>query len=104
MEAKTIARLGEVEVKIIIRTDRKQTTKLRIQSTRTQRKPMRGIRKALRSKDGHPHGKVVECHMYELTELPKGKKMLQNKWVYKLKPGDGGNPPRYKGRIVVKGF
>ena len=24
--------------------------------------------------------------------------------MYKLKPGDGGNPPRYKARIVVKGF
>ena len=21
-----------------------------------------------------------------------------------MKPGDGGNPPRYKARIVVKGF
>ena len=45
-----------------------------------------------------------ENHTYELTELPKGKKALRNKWVYKLKPGDGGNPPRYKARIVVKGF
>ena len=24
--------------------------------------------------------------------------------MYKLKPRDGGNPPRYKTRIVVKGF
>ena len=24
--------------------------------------------------------------------------------MYKLKPGDTGNPPRYKARIVVKGF
>ena len=47
---------------------------------------------------------LPENHIYELTELPKGKKALQNKWVYKLKPGDGGNPPRYKARIVVKGF
>ena len=45
-----------------------------------------------------------ENHIYELTELPKEKKALRNKWVYKLKPGDGGNPPRYKARIVVKGF
>ena len=45
-----------------------------------------------------------ENHTYELVELPKGKRALRNKWVYKLKPGDSGDPPRYKARIVVKGF
>ena len=43
-------------------------------------------------------------HTYELTKLPKGKKALQNKWVYKLKPGEGKNPARYKVRIIAKGF
>ena len=33
-----------------------------------------------------------------------GKRALRNKWVYKLKLGDTGKPPRYKARIVVKGF
>ena len=37
-----------------------------------------------------------ENHTYELTELLKGKMALWNKWVYKLKLKDGGNPPRYK--------
>ena len=45
-----------------------------------------------------------ENHTYELTELLKGKRAIRNKWVYKLKLGDVGNPPRYKTRIVVKGF
>ena len=45
-----------------------------------------------------------ENHTYELVELPKGKRELRNKWVYKLKLGDAGNPPRYKAKIVVKGF
>ena len=45
-----------------------------------------------------------ENHTYELTELPKGKRVLWNKWVYKSKPGDIGNPPRYKAHMVVKGF
>ena len=42
--------------------------------------------------------------LYEMMELPKGKKALRNKWVFKLKPGEHGNPPRYKAHIVVKGF
>ena len=45
-----------------------------------------------------------ENHMYELIELSRGKKELWNKWVFKLKSGDGGNPPKYKTGIVVKGF
>ena len=45
-----------------------------------------------------------ENHTYELTELPKGKRVLRNKWVYKLKPGDAENPRRYKYHIVVNGF
>ena len=45
-----------------------------------------------------------ENHIYELTELPKGKRALWNKWVHKLKLGDVGNPARYKAQIVVKGF
>ena len=45
-----------------------------------------------------------ENYTDKLTELPRGKKALQNKWVYKLKPGESGKPPRYKTKIVVKGF
>ncbi|KAM1054407.1 hypothetical protein PS2_001749 [Malus domestica] len=39
---------------------------------------------------------------YELVELPKGRKALKNKWVFKLKRDD--NMTRYKARLVVKGF
>ena len=45
-----------------------------------------------------------ENYAYELMELPEGKKALRNKWVYKLKTGEDGSTPRYKARIVVKGF
>ena len=41
--------------------------------------------------------------MWELTELPKGKKALQNKWVYRIKNKHGGSK-RYKARLVVKSF
>ena len=40
---------------------------------------------------------------YGLVELPKGKKVLKNKWVFKLKK-DGDKLVKYKTRLVVKGF
>jgi hypothetical protein len=35
--------------------------------------------------------------------LHEGKRVLQNKWVYRLKEEDGGKK-RHKARLVVKGF
>ena len=40
---------------------------------------------------------------YELIELPKGRKALKNKWVFKLK-NDDEKLLKYKARLVVKGF
>ena len=40
---------------------------------------------------------------YDLVELPKGKKVLRNKWVFKLKK-DGDKLVKYKAQLVVKGF
>lgn len=40
---------------------------------------------------------------WELIELPVGKKVLHNKWVYKIKNEHDGSK-RYKARLVVKGF
>ena len=40
---------------------------------------------------------------WSLTKLPAGKKILQNKWVYRLKEESDGSR-RYKARLVVKGF
>ena len=45
-----------------------------------------------------------ENHTYELVELPKGRRALKNKWVYRLKTEDNNSKPRYKARLVVKGF
>ncbi|WVY90442.1 hypothetical protein V8G54_035956 [Vigna mungo] len=46
---------------------------------------------------------LKENQTYDLVELPKERRALQNKWVFKLK-NEGNNPsPRYKARIVVKG-
>ncbi|GAA0152105.1 transmembrane signal receptor [Lithospermum erythrorhizon] len=40
---------------------------------------------------------------YSPNEIPD-KKVLKNKWVYKLKFEEGKTKPRYKARLVVKGF
>ena len=40
---------------------------------------------------------------YELVELPKCKKALRNKWVFKLKK-DSEKLVKYKAPLVVKGF
>lgn len=45
-----------------------------------------------------------ENHTFELVELPKGKKALLNKWVYRIKHEDDNLPPRHKARLVVKGY
>ena len=41
---------------------------------------------------------------YKLVELPKGKRPLKCKWVFKLKKDGDGKLVRYKARLVVKGF
>ena len=41
---------------------------------------------------------------YKLVELPKGKRPLKCKWVFKLKKDGNGKLVRYKSRLVVKGF
>ena len=39
----------------------------------------------------------------QLAELPKGKKALHYKWVYRIKEEHDDNK-QYKARLVVKGF
>jgi ATP-binding cassette subfamily B (MDR/TAP) protein 1 len=38
------------------------------------------------------------------VRLPKGKKVLKSKWVYKIKQEEHTPHPRYKARLVVKRF
>ena len=47
---------------------------------------------------------LYKNHTYELVKLPKGKKILKNKWVYRIKQEEHTSHPRYKARLVVKGF
>ncbi len=47
---------------------------------------------------------ISENKTWTLTELPKNKKAIGCKWVYKLKFDDQGNVCRYKARLVAQGF
>jgi hypothetical protein len=40
-----------------------------------------------------------------VVPLPKGKKPIRCKWIYKRKESlSPSEPPKYKGRLVAKGF
>ena len=41
---------------------------------------------------------------WELVHLPAGKRIPPCKWIYKLKVTDSASKPRYKARVVAKGF
>ena len=41
---------------------------------------------------------------WELVPLPKSKKVLPCKWVYKIKHSSSDAKPTYKARLVAKGF
>ena len=40
----------------------------------------------------------------DLVELPKGRKAIGSKCVYKVKTGADGQIERYKARLVAQGF
>lgn len=43
-------------------------------------------------------------HTWVLTTLPRGKKAIGSKWVYKIKLKPDGNVERFKARLVAKGY
>ena len=47
---------------------------------------------------------LIENGTWELVDLPPGRKAIEGKWVFKLKPGHKSTPPRYKARFVIKGY
>lgn len=47
---------------------------------------------------------LEENGTWTLQELPKGKRAIDSKWVYKIKYKPNGEIERYKARLVAKGF
>eukprot|EP00253_Pinus_taeda_P019725 PITA_19725 len=47
---------------------------------------------------------LVKNATWDLVELPKDRKVVGCKWVYKLKRGVDDKEDRYKARLVMKGF
>lgn len=47
---------------------------------------------------------MIYNNPWTLTELPKGRKAIRYKWVYRTKLDTNGNLGRYKARLVIKGF
>ncbi|CAL1360546.1 unnamed protein product [Linum trigynum] len=47
---------------------------------------------------------LYDNNTFELVKLPKGKRALKNKWVFKIKHDEHNRQPRFKARLVVKGF
>lgn len=47
---------------------------------------------------------IKENNVWELVELPEGKRIVGSKWVFKRKIGANGVVERYKARLVAQGF
>ena len=43
-------------------------------------------------------------HVWDLVDLPPGRKTIENKWVLKVKHNTKGSIKRYKARLVAKGY
>jgi len=47
---------------------------------------------------------LIDNHTWTLTKLPKNRKSIGSKWIYKIKYLPNGEIERYKVRLVAKGF
>lgn len=47
---------------------------------------------------------LYENNVWELVELPKGKKQIKLKWIFDVKTDELENMVRHKARLVAKGF
>ena len=47
---------------------------------------------------------LQENEVWDLVELPRGRRPVGSKWVFKVKTDKDGNVERYKARLVAQGF
>ena len=47
---------------------------------------------------------MVRNKVWELVDVPPGRKSIGNKWVFKMKRRADGSIDNFKARLVAKGF
>ena len=47
---------------------------------------------------------IAQNDVWDLVELPPGRKLVGSKWVFKKKVGADGKVERFKARLVAQGF
>ena len=47
---------------------------------------------------------LLENNTWDLVPLPKGRKLIRYKWVYRTQYGPDGSIDKHKARLVSKGF
>ena len=78
----------------------------------TQTQEPTSFKEAISSLDQSKWKKAMKTEMsslkdndvWELVELPLGRKTVGSKWVFKMKTGADGNVERYKARLVAQGY
>ena len=50
------------------------------------------------------YSSLMKNHTWDLVPLPKGRKLVRCKWVYRTKYATDGYVDKYKARPVAKGF
>ena len=50
------------------------------------------------------HNSLINNHTWDLVNLPKGRKVVRCKWIYRTKFVADGSVDKYKARLVAKGF